>query len=183
MSKIEFFSKIKAKTSELKSKNKKVFYLSIVLIIAAAFFVFSIAFKTGKKNSEQKSENNQISVSDYASSIEKKLTDMISKLDSVNEVSVFVMVDSTPRIEYLTEKSEEVKQEGESKNSVVSETVVFEKDGSILTPIVVTTIMPKVTGVLIVTNKISASTKISIISSVSVVLNIDRESISLLQEG
>lgn len=183
MSKIEFFSKIKAKTSELKSKNKKVFYLSIVLIIAAAFLVFSIAFKTGKKNSEQKSENNQISVSDYASSIEKKLTDMISKLDSVNEVSVFVMVHSTPRIEYLTEKSEEVKQEGESKNSVVSETVVFEKDGSILTPIVVTTIMPKVTGVLIVTNKISASTKISIISSVSVVLNIDRESISLLQEG
>ena len=93
------------------------------------------------------------------------------------------MVDSTPKIEYLTEKSEEISGDSANKNSVVSESVVFEKNGSISTPVVVTTIMPKVTGVLIVTNQINNSTKLSIISSVSTVLNIDKSCISLLQEG
>ena len=183
MAKIKFFENFKSKIMELKAKNKKVFFMCMVLFFAIIFLLISIILSSGKKGTNEKKTTAQISVLEYASSIENKLEDIIIKLDSVKNVSVFVMVDSTPKIEYLTQTSEEIKENESGKNSVVSKTVVFEKNGSISTPIVVTTIMPKVTGVMIVTNKISASTKLSIISSVSTVLNISQSCISLLQEG
>ena len=183
MVKNKFFDNLKTKIKELSTKNKKTFFISVVLLVAFIFLIITIAFSGSGKKSETSKTTNQISVSEYASNIEKKLVDIISKLESVKDVSVFVMVDSTPKIEYLTEKSEEISGDSANKNSVVSESVVFEKNGSISTPVVVTTIMPKVTGVLIVTNQINNSTKLSIISSVSTVLNIDKSCISLLQEG
>ena len=63
-----------------------------------------------------------------------------------------------------------------------TETVVFEKNGSSSNPIVVATIAPKISGVLIVVNKIQASTKLSIINSVSIVLNVPESCITILQE-
>lgn len=183
MTKIKFFDNIRSKISELKSKNKKVFFMCTVLFVVLIFLVISIVFSFGKKSTKQQKETTNLSVSDYAANIEKKLTEMILKLDSVKDASVFLMIDSTPKVEYLTEKNEEIKEDGSVKNSVLSETVVFEKNGSVTTPIVVTTVMPKITGVLIVTNKISVSTKVAIISSIGIVLNIDPSCISLLQEG
>ena len=108
---------------------------------------------------------------------------MLLEINEVTSASVMVMVESSPKIEYLTEREEDVKTDEKGSSSVVSTTVVFEKNGSVNTPIVVTTIMPKVTGVFIVLNKISPSTKISIINSISIVLNIDSKCISILQES
>ena len=68
----------------------------------------------------------------------------------------------------MIEKKETTITNSEGTKTELTTTVVFEKNGSISTPVVITTLMPKVKGVLIITNKINASTKISIINSISV---------------
>lgn len=185
MKKFNFVQNLKSNILSLYNKNRKVFLACVSLTIILIILVFSVMF-SGQKNKNDKSKSasgsNTVSVSEYAQGIENKLKTMIGKLDSVQDVSVFVMVDSTPKIEYLTETKTETKTSENGTNSTISETVVFEKNGSISTPVVVTTIMPKVTGVLIVAKGIDAMTKLSIINSVSIVLNIDASCISILQE-
>ena len=90
---------------------------------------FCNVFWSKNKNDKSKSASgsNTVSVSEYAQGIENKLKTMIGKLDSVQDVSVFVMVDSTPKIEYLTETKTETKTSENGTNSTISETVVFEK--------------------------------------------------------
>lgn len=183
MKKNKIFENIKTKTFSLYSKNKKIFLCCVCLVVAAIFLLFSIIFSPKNKTNKSISKTEESgSVLSYASSIETKLEKMILGLDGIDKVSAMVMVDSTPTTKYLIETNTETKGTEENAVTTTSETVVFEKNGSITTPIVVTTILPKVTGVLIVTNKIDAMTKLAIINSISVVLNIDASCISLLQE-
>lgn len=185
MKKFNFIQNLKSNILGLYNKNKKVFFACTALSVILVILVFSVMFSGTKKKTDKSKINSNattISVSEYALSIENKLKNMIEKLDSVKDVSVFVMVDSSPKIEYLTETTTDTKTTENGTNSTISETVVFEKNGSISTPVVVTTIMPKVTGVLITVKGIDAMTKLSIINSVSIVLNIDESCISILQE-
>ena len=62
------------------------------------------------------------------------------------------------------------------------ENVVYDKNGSSQSPILVSTDYPKVVGVLVVLNKVSPSIKLSIQNSISGVLNIDADSIFILQD-
>jgi len=177
------FSIIKDKICSFYKKDKKNFIIIIVcFVLIIGIFASSLFKGNNKKNiTEEKREN--ISVTQYAENVENKLIGIISKLDTVTNVDVFVMVEATPEVNYLTEKKETIVKNDSGTTSEITTTVVFEKNGSIHTPVVVTTIMPKITGVLIVTNKINVSTKLLIKNSISTVLNIDESCISLLQES
>lgn len=176
---------IKNKFCTFYKKDKKIFFAIIICFVIFIGLLFSIFSDIGSKSSKTKTSTSSKTseVTNYASLVESKLEELILKLDSVKTVSVLVMVDSSPKVTYLTETTEKNEQKENNTISEISTTVVFEKNGSVSTPIVVTTINPKITGVLIVTNKISTSTKLSIINSVSIVLNIDETCISLLQES
>lgn len=183
MKNIAFFSKLKEKICVFYKKNKKIFFACVfcfALIIALCFSSISSLSKTTKKKSNSSKES--MSVTEYATAVEEKLKNLISKLDCISSIDVFVMVEASPTVTYLTEKKESTVTNSAGTTSEITTTVVFEKNGSVSTPIVVTTIMPKVTGVLIVTNKINSSTKLSIVNSISMVLNIDESCISILQE-
>lgn len=182
MKNIAFFNKLKNSLKDFFGKGKK---KNILLFsgIVLALIMLVISYLIPKNNVETKKEISSVSITDYSLSVENKLENMLLKIDEINSVSVMVMVDSTPKVEYLTEIESESKNTEKDSSVTNSTTVVFEKDGSVSTPIVVTTIMPKVTGVLVVLNKISPSTKISIINSISIVLNIDSSCISILQES
>lgn len=182
MKKFMRFSEIKDKICTFYSKNKKMFFACIICFgLIIVLFVSSLTGLAKNKKSKQEKKQ-EVSVTSYATSVEEKLASIISKLDTISNVEVFVMVEATPTITYLTERKETTVTNSAGTTSEISTTVVFEKNGSISTPIVVTTIMPKVTGVLIVTNKIDYTTKLSIINSISIVLNVDESRISLLQE-
>lgn len=177
-----FFKNFKEKFKSVFSlKNRKNLFLIIGLIFGVLLLLISFFIPTKTKKADN--ERIEVSISDYSSSIETKLQQMLLEINEVSSASVMVMVESSPKIEYLIEKEEEIKSDEKGSSSTISTTVVFEKNGSVSTPVVVTTIMPKVTGVFIVLNKISPSTKISIINSISVVLNIDAKCISILQEN
>ena len=162
--------------------NKKLFFTSIfAIVVLSVLLVFSV-FSDAKKENQENSHISAPAITEYSEKIEAKLVSLISSLEEVNSVSAFVMVDSTPTTQYLMESEESSSPSDKGTLSTKSETVVFEKNGSVSTPVVVTVIAPKITGVLIVVNKISASTKLSIINSISVVLNVPESCISILQE-
>lgn len=183
MKNFKFINNVKETIAKLFKTNKKLFILTIILIAIMIVIFISTFFSSSKKTSQSESSLKSQGINDYAESVENKLSSMLLSLDAISSAKVFVMVDSTPEIKYLTESEEQVTENASgSSTTTKTTTVVFEKNGSISTPVAITTIMPKITGVLIVTNKISASTKINIINSVSIVLNIDSSSISILQE-
>ncbi len=183
---MNIFNKIKEKKNKFFSSlktNKKLFSVVISILILVVVLIAMSCFSDSSSSSSSSESETVSSSSDYATELETKLTSMLLQLDSITSASVLVVVESTPQIQYLTDTEEVTTTNGDTSTSTITTTVVYEKNGSVSTPVVVTTLMPKVTGVLIITNKISASTKLSIISSISSVLNIDQSCISLLQEG
>lgn len=176
------FDKIKDVLKYLFSDKKRAVITGFILAVFAIFFIFTYFEKPSKKAKEE-NKNYEISVTEYSQNIENKLENMLLNLSEIKSVSVMVMVESTPKIEYLTESQNTITPSEKGTSSTSSTTVVFEKNGTVSTPVVITTIMPKVTGVLIVLNNVSASTKINIINSISVVLNVDSSCISIIQES
>ena len=183
MGKNNKFFDLKNKICVFYKKNKKVFYSFIACFFILIVLILSTFFDISKNKKSKQINTNSISITEYASQIESKLNNMILNLKDVSKSSVFVMIETTPTISYLTETSERTETKDGATVSEKTTTVVYEKNGSISTPVVVTTLMPKVTGVLVVINKINHSTKLSIINSISVVLNIDESCISILQES
>lgn len=176
-------SKLKQGLSKFYQKNKNLFFACLICIVGIAFLFVSSISSINKKNYSKAKVESTFSVTEYADNVEKKIINIISNIGSIKHVNAFVMVETTPTFSYLTEKKETTVTNNEGTKTEITTTVVFEKNGSISTPVIVTTLMPKITGVLIITNKISASTKLSIINSISIVLNVDESCISLLQES
>ena len=178
-----FFSELWVKVKGVYKNNKKLFFTILLCVVAVIFLMcssfLSINGEKVKKSEEKKVEN----ISGYAEKIEDKLISLLSKIDSVKTIDVMVVVESELETKYLTETTEKTISGSGTATTETSTTVVFQKDGSILTPVVVTTICPKVSGVLIITNKISQSVKNTIILSVSTVLGIGEEHISLIQQS
>lgn len=182
MSKFAFLVGFKEKFKNLFSDKKKSFIFVFVAIVVVGVLLVSSYFETDSSKKQIENESD-FSILEYSNNIEKKLQAMILSVEEIESASVMVMVESTPKISYLTEGEETIETDEKGSSSTKSTTVVFEKNGSVYAPIVVTTLMPKVTGVLIVVNNISASTKHSLLNSVAVVLNIDVSSISILQKN
>ncbi len=181
MKNMAIFAKIKQFFVKLYSSNKKLFVLLVAMVLVVVLAIPSLFL--GTKNSDKtKTKTESLSVDNYAQSVENKLENMIILLDAVKEVDVFVMVDSSPKKYFLTETEISKTTNGESVSETKKETIVFEKDGSESHPIEQYISMPKITGVLVFLNKIDSSTKVSVISAISVVLNIDQSCISILQD-
>ena len=174
---VNFYTKAKS----LFLKNKKLSIVFVACFIVLVFGLFSNFMPRKKEKSQTENfENNSFFT--YTNAIENKLETMLLQVNEIDFVYVLVMVDSTPKVNYLMQTETVNESSNDITKSTIEETVVLEKNGSKSSPIIVSTTVPKITGVLIVTNKISSSTKVSIINSISTVLNVDGSCISILQE-
>lgn len=174
-----FFSKLKSKISLLYNKNKKLFLISLILIaviVVCVFFYPSAAI--GQSSNKTTKQETEISSQDYVGKLEDKVEAMLLAIDEITSANVMIVCETSEILEYLKNTTESSSESGSSK----TEEVVYEKNGSSNQPIVVKTTMPKIVGVWVVVNQVSASTKIAIKSSLSSVLNVDETSISILQE-
>ena len=177
-----FITSIKSKISYVFNKNKKFFYLGTILVVLIFLSIF--IFPSSNKTETDKEKTNEM-LSDcsekYEFEIEKKLKQMLLSISEINEANVMVVCDATERVEYLKNKTETTSGSGDNISKTTNEEVVYEKNGSNSSAIIVSKTMPKIVGVWIVINEVSPSTKLSIINSISSVLNIDESSISILQ--
>ncbi len=180
MKKVTIFTKTKEYFVNLYSKNKKMFFAVIAVVVLILVSVPSMFFVKDKQVKETESDKKTtISYDSYASGLETKIEALLNNLNSISNVEAFVMLESSPIKHYLMELE---KSQNSASGEVIKETIVFEKDGSSTKPVETYVEMPKIAGVLIVVNKIDASTKLAIINSLSVVLNVDSSCISILQE-
>ena len=169
-----YFVKIKEKLGVLYKKNKKLFFVAL-----AVLFVVCLMFFVPQKKS-QTTQVNHVSggESSYVDKIESKIKNLLSNISTINLVDVMVVVESSEIINYLTQK--ETIKSGDSITE--KEEIVYEKNGSTQTPISVSVTYPKICGVILILNKIDASTKLSIQNALSGVLNIDSNCIFILQD-
>lgn len=178
----ELFSKVKYIFS-LGGKHKKFSTLCIILFCLILFSIF--AFPKTKSSSDDKIETpnlSSVTSRDYEDEIESKIKQMLLSMTEISVANVMVFCDSSVKYDYLKNVTESVSGSGESSNKATTEEVVYEKNGSNTSPIIVSKIMPKINGVWVVINQVSPSTKLAITNSISSVLNIDPSSISILQE-
>lgn len=175
------FINIKDKIIELYKKNKKLFFISIMsLILAIVILVFPIKNNANTETKQSYIEINNAST--YNDIIEKKIESLLENLSSIKSAKVMVMTNSSAEHKYLVQK-ETTKTNNDSKENIIEkEEVVYEKNGSNQTPVLVSTVYPKITGVLIVLNKVDNSTKVSLQNAIAGVLNIDASCIFILQD-
>lgn len=176
------FSNLKNKLSLISGKNKKFIVLGVVLTVLV-LGVF--AFPKNKSTDDSEKETYELSESgsrDYENELELKIKQMLLSMSEIQTANVMVFCDSSGRCDYLKNKTETISGTGESSSKTITEEVVYEKNGSNTSAIIVSKTMPKINGVWVVINQVSASTKLAIINSISSVLNIDSSSISILQE-
>lgn len=174
---IKYYKKIKEKLQLLFNKNKKLFFATVICIILIVVVLF---FPTGKSESSIENKDFYVSenVSSYCELIENKIERMLKSIAAISSADVMVMAESSPKYVYLTQTETTVSGE----NSTTKEEIIYEKNGSSQSPVLVSTIYPKITGVLITINKIDSSTKLSIQNAISGVLNIDSSCIFILQD-
>lgn len=182
MQKFNIIEKIKCFFTKFYKTNKKLFMVVVVLVVMVFCGLISMfSSKSNKSNSAIQNSSNA-SVDGYAELIEGKIENILSSLSVVDDVDAFVMLESSVITNYLIEKEQTITTNGSSTTESLSETVVLEKDGSSQSPVIVSTTLPKILGVLIYVNKIDSSTKVAIINALSVVLNVDESCISILQD-
>ena len=174
--------KNKDKIISLYNKNKKLFLMTIFLVLVVIVaLVFPV--KNFNKTANSESENEYInSTNSYKEELENRLKKMLLKISNITFVDVLIIVESSEINQWQTEK-ETTKTIGTAGETIVEkEKIVYEKNGSTQKPILVSVLYPKILSVLIVTNNIDASTKVSIKTSIAGVLNLDDESIFILQD-
>lgn len=173
------FVKIKEKLVSLYGKNKRLFIitLALIVVVCACFLLYPKQTKTEVKSETKTSLSINRS---YAEALEDRLETMLLSLTEINKANVLVVCDETEVVEYLKNKTETIGADGSTKT--ITEEVVYEKDGSSTSPIIVSKTMPKIVGVWVIINSVSASTKLAITNSIISVLNIPETSISILQE-
>lgn len=175
------FENLKSKIKTAFNKNKKLFITSLILVVVLILTVFFLPTSENKTTHKKQTSEDNVSTSkdSYVSCIEEKIQTMLLSINEITKANVMVLCESSEIVEYLKNKDETISSDG---NKTSSEDVAYKKDGSNTSPIIVSTKMPKIIGVWIIINSVSASTKLSITNSISSVLNIDETSISILQE-
>jgi len=181
---------VKKISEKLKSIRFKLGKKSQILLAGILALIMLIIFFNGMKSSSQSttgSENKQIEAetttgsASYEKELEERLDRIISSIKGVGEVEVFVMTETS--VETIYAGNEEQKSSGEGNNATTTQSVeiVFEKNGSISTPIVSLEIYPEITGVLIVAEGVNdEKLRLLVINAVSVALNIENSKIEVL---
>ncbi len=177
------FSMVKTKILSLFGKNKRLASFVLIALVLVLICIFVFPSNESKNEEITKSESALYDLSkEYKDRVEEKIKQMLLSIDEISSASVMVVCDESEKYVYLKNITQTSSGSGDSESKTISEEVVYEKNGSNSLPIIVSKIMPKILGVWIVINSVSPSTKLDIINSLCSVLNIDKSSISILQE-
>lgn len=135
-----FFKKIK------NFKHFKTIVVSVLIVIVLLIFISSFSSKkTVSVNNETKTS---LSSLEYSKQQENRLESILSGVKGISNVRVYVMVDESPEIVYLENKTTSANGEGNITSQTTTSVMV--KNGQVTTPVVVKEILPKIKGVLIV---------------------------------
>ena len=181
-SKPSFFKRL-FKGDEKTKGRLKLATAGILFAIVVIIFLSSFAgTKTSKtKTAEQNEEQTFLSL-EYCKQLENRLKNVLTSVKGAGDVEVFVMVDSSPTYQYLSETEKSTSGQGES--TVVNEKVsIYEtKNGSTSSPVVVNESLPKIIGVVVIAGGAGdAKLKATLKSIVASLLNVELSCVEVLE--
>lgn len=158
--------------------NKKV---QILIASILSIVVLLIAFGgQGNQVAQNEKTEKTSDIKSYEEDIENRIETLINSISGVSGATAFVYTKSSVEIIY----AEDIDKKFSSKEDSITaetQTVVFSKDGSTTSAVVVKKIYPQIEGVLVVANGVNDEKKrIMIINALASVLGIDISSIEVL---
>lgn len=163
-----------------KIKNeKKLFVIVIVGIVGILLIALSELLPSTESKNKQDEQTTYTSAGTYEQSVEKRLQDIISKIEGTGNVNVMVTIDSSPETVYAKNEKEKTKtDEKGTEYSYDGSYVVDNKDSGM----VLKTSEPQIRGVIVVCDGgDKPSVKKDVTDAVSSVLSINSNNISVLK--
>ena len=162
--------------SFLKS-DKKTLLIAIVGIIMIGVIMLSELIPN---SNEKKEHNTESPISDYCSSLETKVEEIISLIDGAGKTKVMITLSETTEYIYAKNESNQNKSSDDSLNIDTENDYVIIEQNNEDSGLLVKTIEPKIRGVAIVCEGGDNPTvQQNIYSTVSAVLNVSTARISI----
>jgi stage III sporulation protein AG len=162
--------------------NKKV-QLAVAAVLS--FVLLLICFNDNnhaltKSESKEALESDITTSEDYEINVENRIVSIVNSINGISDAKVFVYTKSSIEIIYAEDK--EVKTSGgENGSSTELESIVFSKDGTKTSAVVIKKNYPKIEGVLVVAKGANDEKKrIMIINALATVLDINITDVEVL---
>ena len=135
--------------SKLLSKIRDIKHLDIAIVIIFVGVLLLIYFNdfTSSKESDEVTQT-FISYKSYTEDLEKRLTNVLSKIDGVGNVDVMVTLEGSPEL-VIAYNIEEVNNLGNEGIVTKKEPIIITKNG-VSSPLVLSEVLPKIKGIVIV---------------------------------
>ncbi len=165
-----------AKSKEILAKIKQKIYQQKkhIVIIACIILLCIVVWFSFKPTDGTSAEDNEITQTfdalEYANQVGSNLAEIINNVSGISNAKVVVVVEQSPKVEYLTE---------EATNSKV---VVYNKNGSNYEPAIITQFLPQIKGILVVAKGVNnLQLKNNLLNAISAVYGINISCIDILE--
>lgn len=177
--------KEKSKFNILKYFNGKNFKIIILLIVfvVALILIMNLSKGTSKNVASTVSSNTYTTSLEYSKMLECKLESVLSQVKGAGQVKVMITLDGSPELVYAMDSDSKVSNSSSGGTTTTSSQtpIIVSKNGS-SSPLILTEILPKVKGVIVVSSGANdVSIKLDILNSVSTLLGISTDKINVLK--
>lgn len=167
----------------LSGKNLKIIVLVIIFIVALIVFLKLSGEKSSSKTSSASSNQVYLTSLEYSQALEQKLESVLSQVKGAGQVKVMISLDGSPELKYAMDSDTKVSNStnGSTTSTSSESPILVGKNGS-TSPLILTEILPKVKGVIVVSSGANdISIKLDILNSVSTLLGISTDKINVLK--
>lgn len=167
----------------ISGKNLKIIVLIIIFIVALVVFLKLSGEKSSSKTSSVSSSQVYLTSLEYSQALEQKLEGVLSQVKGAGQVKVMISLDGSPELKYAMDSDTKVSNSSNGTTSSTSSEspILVGKNGS-TSPLILTEILPKVKGVIVVSSGANdISIKLDILNSVSTLLGISTDKINVLK--
>ena len=170
-------------TKFLKIKHVKT--AIIVLIFAvSALLILNSSFGTSFINTKTESNSNYMTCLEYCEKLENKLTEVLGKISGVGDVDVMITAESGPEIKIATSTDEKTNTTTSGSNSTSNSTTITDPiiitSSGLNSPIVLTEMAPKITGVIVVASGAKdVKVKLYLIDAIKALLDVSSNNIQI----
>ena len=162
-------------------KNLKIIILCIIFLVALILFLKMSGTKTTTKTTMTSSIQYQTSL-DYSKQLETKLESVLSQIKGAGNVKVMITLDGSPELVYAMDSNEKVSNNTGGSTTTSSSTPILVQTNGTTSPLILTEVLPKVKGVIVVSSGANdISIKLDILNSVSTLLDISTDKINVLK--
>ncbi len=163
-------------------KNLKIIILLIVFVVAL-ILIMNLSKGTSKDVASTVSSNTYTTSLEYSKMLESKLESVLSQVKGAGQVKVMITLDGSPELVYAMDSDSKVSNSSSGGTTTTSSQtpIIVSKNGS-SSPLILTEILPKVKGVIVVSSGANdVSIKLDILNSVSTLLGISTDKINVLK--